>query len=537
MTVPALALRGLAKSFGGARALDGVDLTVGPREIHGLLGHNGSGKSTLVKILCGYHAPDAGADWWLHGEALRLPLPLAAQRARGLAFVHQNLGLVPQLSVLENMRVVEITTARRPWIDWRAQRRAATAALEQFGLAIDPQQPVATLSPVERALVAIVRAFGAIDATRRGRALHGLLVLDEPTPFLARDDVERLFRLMRQVVAEGASVLFISHDLDEILEITDRATVLRDGRVAGTFETRATGREAIVEQIAGHPPSRAGRAVGAVSDGARSIVQEAAPDVVPDVVPEIAPEVATEVMFEIRGLAGAQLQPLDLTLRRGEIVGLTGLLGSGYERVLQHLFGAVPALRGTLQVQGETIDLARQTPAAAVRAGLAFLPGDRQGASGAVGLPVLDNFLVPDLARFARGGRLQWRRMREHAGELAVRHRVRPVDLDMKLGALSGGNAQKVLLGKWLNTAPRLLLLEEPTQGVDVGAREDLWQAIRDIAAAGTVVLCASSDLEQLEALCGRVLVFARGHCRAEVGGASVSKPELLRQCYAAVAA
>ncbi|MCP5466196.1 MAG: sugar ABC transporter ATP-binding protein [Sinobacteraceae bacterium] len=511
---PALALRGLAKSFGGARALDGVELTVGAREIHGLLGHNGSGKSTLVKILSGYHAPDPGATLQLFGEPLRLPLTRAEQRARGLAFVHQNLGLAPQLSVLENMRVAEIT-AGRPFIDWRAQRRAALASLQQFGLSIDPDQAVASLPPVERALIAIVRAFAAIDATRSGRELHGLLVLDEPTPFLARDDVERLFRLMRQVVAQGASVLFISHDLDEILEITDRATVLRDGRVAGSFETRHTGRERIVELIAGHAPVATSSA-GAVAGRGGA---------------------AAEIAFEVRELGGAALQPIDLQLRRGEIVGLTGLLGSGYEQVLQHLFGAVPATQGVLQAGRERIELRSLTPAAAVRAGFAFLPGDRQGASGAGGLSVLDNLLLPDLSRFFRGGRLQWPIMRGHAQALVTRHRVRPVDVDMKLAALSGGNAQKVLLAKWLDVGPRLLLLEEPTQGVDVGAREDLWAAIRDIAAAGTVVLCASSDLEQLEALCDRVLVFARGRCRAEVDRATLSKAELLRQCYAAVAA
>ncbi len=534
MTEPALALRGLAKSFGGARALGGVDLTVGAREIHGLLGHNGSGKSTLVKILSGYHAPDPGAELRLHGESLRLPLSLAEQRARGLAFVHQNLGLAPQISVLENMRVAEITAAGRPWIDWRAQRQAAEAALRQFGLQIDPDQPVSTLSPVERALVAIVRAFTAIDATRSGRELHGLLVLDEPTPFLARDDVDRLFRLMRQVVAEGASVLFISHDLDEILEITDRATVLRDGLVAGTFDTKATGRDAIVELIAGHPRvAHVQPRVLAPGPGG----PPAQADVAGAAVAARAAPVGAAAAFEIRGVAGPQLHDFDLTLQRGEIVGLTGLLGSGYERVLHHLFGAAPALRGSLRTGGESIELAGQTPAAAVRAGLAFLPGDRQGASGAGGLPVLDNFLVPDLARFVRRGRLDWRRMREHAGGLATRHRVRPVDLDLKLSSLSGGNAQKVLLAKWLDIAPRLLLLEEPTQGVDVGAREDLWQASREIAAAGTVVLCASSDLEQLEQLCDRVLVFARGRCRAEVRRETLSKQELLRQCYAAVAA
>ena len=514
MTEPALALRGLAKSFGGARALDGVDLTVGPREIHGLLGHNGSGKSTLVKILSGYHAPDPGATLHLFGESLRLPMTLAEQRARGLAFVHQNLGLAPQLSVLENMRVAEITGGGRPFIDWRAQRRAAEASLRQFGVAVDPDQPVSSLTPVERALVAIVRAFAAIDATRSGRELHGLLVLDEPTPFLARDDVDRLFKLMRQVVSEGASVLFISHDLDEILEITDRATVLRDGRVAGAFETRETGRERIIELIAGHAHVAAPGGARAADDGRRA-----------------------DVAFEVRDLEGPMLQPLALTLRRGEIVGLTGLLGSGYERVLHHLFGATPASRGVLQAGAERIELPGLSPAAAVRAGLAFLPGDRQGASGAGGLSVLDNVLLPDLGRFFRGGRLQWPRMRAHSQALAERHRVRPVDIDMKLASLSGGNAQKVLLAKWLDVAPRLLLLEEPTQGVDVGAREELWAAIREIAATGTVVLCASSDLEQLEELCDRVLVFARGRFRAEVGRGSLSKAELLRQCYAAVAA
>jgi ribose transport system ATP-binding protein len=304
-----------------------------------------------------------------------------------------------------------------------------------------------------------------------------------------------------------------------VFQIADRATVLRDGRIAGSFETRQIGRERIVELIAGH-------AHAAVPAGARAAADAAAGEGRP-----------ADLAFEIRGLAGPLLQPLDLKLRRGEIVGLTGLLGSGYERALHHLFGAAPASQGVLQAGAERVELPSLTPAAAVRAGFAFLPGDRQGASGAGGLSVLDNVLLPDLSRFFRGGRLQWPRMRSHARGLAERHRVRPVDIDMKLASLSGGNAQKVLLAKWLDVKPRLLLLEEPTQGVDVGAREDLWAAIREIAASGTVVLCASSDLEQLEELCDRVLVFARGRCRAEVGRGALFKAELLRQCYAAVAA
>jgi ribose transport system ATP-binding protein len=343
------------------------------------------------------------------------------------------------------------------------------------------------------------------------------MVLDEPTPFLTRADVDRLFVLLRQIVVQGASVLFISHDLDEVIEITDRATVLRDGRVAGTFETRTTGRNAIVELIAGHPLADRAEARNAAAESEGG---------------------AHPVAFEIRGLGSKQLDDLNIELRRGEIVGLTGLLGSGYDRVLHHLFGAVPAERGTLHAGTFVQQLPQQTPSTALRAGIAWLPGDRQGASGVGALPVLDNFLVPDLARFFRRGRLDLPRMRAHAQGLAQRHQVRPapLDLQMKLAALSGGNAQKVLLAKWLDIAPRLLLLEEPTQGVDVGAREELWSAIRAAAADGTVVLCASSDLEQLEALCDRVLVFARGRCISEVTRLTLTKQELLRQCYAAAA-
>jgi ribose transport system ATP-binding protein len=524
VTGAALALRRLSKAFGGARALDDVTLEVGAREIHGLLGHNGSGKSTLVKILSGYHAPDPGYECEIAGQPLRLPLTLAEQRRRGLAFVHQNLGLVPQLSVLENMRVAEITGGAALRIDWRAQRAAARESLERFGLDIDPRTRVATLSPVERALVAIVRAFTAIDSSRSGAELHGLLVLDEPTPFLTRADVDKLFALMRQVVAQGASVLFISHDLDEIIEITDRATVLRDGRVAGTFATADTPRARIIELIAGHAPAApapARAATPGTTTGA-GLTRAAA----------VPAAVRGPAAFEIRGLAGPQLDSLDLTLQAGEIVGLTGLLGSGYDRVLQHLFGVTPATAGSLTTAGATTPLARQRPRAALRAGIALLPADRQGASGAGELPVLDNLLVPALARWFRAGRLDWSGMRQHALGVAQRHEVRPLRLQMKLSELSGGNAQKVLLAKWLDVAPRLLLLEEPTQGVDVGAREQLWHAIRAAAAGGAAVVCASSDLEQLEQLCHRVLVFARGRCIAEVRGARLTKQELLRECY-----
>ena len=233
----ALEIAHLSKTFGGARALDDVGLTVLPGEVHGLLGQNGSGKSTLIRILAGYHAPEPGASLTIFGRRAPLPLPPGEYRKHGLAFVHQHLGLLPSLSVVENLRIGDLATRNNWAFSWRQERRRAREIFSRFGLAIDPDERVADLPQVERALLAIVRAFEDIRETRAAQGEGGILVLDEPTPFLPRAGVDRLFALVRQIVRDGASVLFVSHDVDEVMEITDRATVLRDGRVAGTLVT------------------------------------------------------------------------------------------------------------------------------------------------------------------------------------------------------------------------------------------------------------------------------------------------------------
>lgn len=503
----ALVIRGLAKSFGGARALKGIAFEVGRREIHGLLGQNGSGKSTFVKLLAGFHHPDPGAQVEIFGRRVHLPLTAGEQAASGLAFVHQNLGLVPSLTVLENLRIASLTARGRTRIDWGLERREAQAALTRFELDLDPAARVDALPQVDRALLALVRAFEAVRETQDAHGAPGLLVLDEPTPFLPRNGVERLFALMRRIVGAGSSVIFISHDIDEIREITDRATVLRDGEVSGSFRTAEASREEIIEQIVG-------RRVARYRTGVR--------------------ELPSEPFATIHGLTGPRVTDLSLELKRGEIVGLTGLVGAGYEQVLYHLFGATPAMQGALQLDGASYALSRLRPAAAMAAGIALLPGDRQSASGIGSITITDNVFLPDVARFFDGGWLRRQRMASEAATICADYEVRPPVPALQLSSLSGGNAQKVLLAKWLKLAPKLVLLEEPTQGVDVGARQALLRAVRAAADRGAAVLCASSDHEQLADLCDRVLVFGRGRVLASLEGEDLTKEHIGERCYGA---
>ncbi len=503
MPPPVLRVEGIAKTFGGERALVGIGFDVRPGEVHGLLGRNGSGKSTLVKILAGYHVPDPGGRLEINGEPVDLPLRPGDFRRHGLAFLHQNLGLVPSLTVLENLRLDSITRGARP-IRWRAERAAAAAALGRYEVAVDPAARIDTLAPVDRALVAIVRAVEEIRRAHAATGRPGLLVLDEPTPFLPRTSVGRLFALVRRIVAEGSGVIFISHDIDEVLEITDRITVLRDGDVVGTRTTSAVSHGDIVELIVGRRLAATQRAPAAT---------------------------ARATFAEVSDLAGRSVQPTRLAIGAGEVLGLTGLIGSGYAEVPYLLFGARPG-GGLLKLADAPYDLATMTPRRALALGMALLPGDRQGAGGIDTLPVVDNLFLPDLARFLRHGRLQRKVMMQEAAQIGRRFEVMPNNPVLPLSALSGGNAQKVLLARWMNRTPRLLLLDQPTQGVDVGTRQQIFAFLRTAAAGGMAVVCASSDAEQLAEICDRVLVFARGRIVAELDAAP-GKDAIAEACYA----
>lgn len=502
--VPALSIANLSKRFGGALALDRVGLSVRRGEVHGLLGSNGSGKSTLIKVLAGFHRPESGAEVRLYGRPVSLPIPGPRVRALGLAFVHQHLGLIGSLSVTENLRLGDLATKSAWRIDWRAEHARAAAVFERYGLQLDPRAEVMRLSPVQQALLAIVRAVE--DLRTGGSKQPGVLVLDEPTPFLPRAGVEQLFRLVRTATAEGASVIFVSHDVDEVREITDRATILRDGRFIDTVVTRDTSHEGFVERIIGRSMAAYGGAAKARPGG--------------------------EPMVTVEGLAGQGLGPVSLSMAQGEILGLTGLIGSGYDAVPALIYGARRASAGRLRLGRRSLRLTAVEPPDALARGIVYLPADRLGAAGVGSLPVADNVGLPVLHRLKRRLGLLDRDIAGHAAALGAQAGVRPNIPTLPLSALSGGNAQKALLAKWLQMEPALMLLDEPTQGVDVGARQTIWDALDRAAAGGTCILIGSTDYEQLAQLCHRVLVFARGQIVQELTGSALTKEAIAEACF-----
>jgi ribose transport system ATP-binding protein len=504
VTAPALLVEHLSKRFGDVPVLSDASLEVAAGEVHGLLGENGSGKSTLIKILAGFHQPEPGGRLWVNGVEAELPLAPGAFRELGLSFVHQDLGLIPSLTAAENLFIGQLVS-RWSWRwSWRERCRRAAAMFSAYGVQIDPARAVGDLSRLEQAMLAIVRA---LERSAAGAGAEcALLVLDEPTVFLPRDGIDQLFSLIRSTVARGAGVLFVSHDLDEVREVTDRVTVLRDGRVQGTIATRSATRGELIEMTIGrsfaqstaaHTPSRSGSAVS--------------------------------IRLRADGLA-----PLELNVRRGEIVGLTGLVGSGFERLPYLAFGAQAATDGALTVDGRTVPLASLTPARALDHGVVLLPADRQRDGSVAELSIAENVMLPVLDRYRRGLRLRRRALVRATHELLERFDVRPNEPRAPYGTLSGGNQQKALLAKWLQVQPRLLLLDEPTQGVDVAAREQIFSIISQVAADGAAVICASSDHDQLARLCDRVLIFARGRISAELGAGSVSKDAITEASFKA---
>ncbi|SEQ25490.1 monosaccharide ABC transporter ATP-binding protein, CUT2 family [Faunimonas pinastri] len=513
---PALVLSNLSKTFGGQRALDNAALEVRQGEVHGLLGQNGSGKSTLIKVLAGFHAPDPGARLEICGEDVAMPLAPGAFRRHRISFVHQHLGLVPSLTVVENLLIGRLAEEQLWGISWARERRRAAERFASYGLSIDPAAPVSDLSPVQRALLAIVRATGEIRADGKGEDAagpaqgNGLLILDEPTPFLPRRDVDQLFRVVRAVVAEGASVIFVSHDVDEVMEITDRATILRDGKVAGALVTKEATRQDFIDAIIGRRIAFAERPA--------------------------TPESREPVTASVRDLSGGTVADFSLEVRRGEVVGLTGLIGSGYDEVSYLLFGARRARSGILELGTDRLDLSSLDPRRAIREGVVLIPGDRPNAGAVGALPVVDNVTMPVLDTRFRPWWLSRSRMAQSARDLGRHYEVRPADPTLNMAALSGGNQQKVLLAKWLQNSPRLVLLDEPTQGVDIGARQTVFRHIADAASQGAAVLCASSDYEQLAAICNRVLIFAGGRVVAELTGAEITKDNIAERSLAGAA-
>lgn len=500
---PNLIIRGLSKSFDGAQALDSVDLSVNYGEVHGLLGQNGSGKSTLIKILTGFHEPDGDAHVELGGRRIALPLTPEEIGKHGIAVVHQSLSLVPELSVVENLFVDRLVRNTNWAINWRKAEQDARALFRKYNLDISPETQVSDLPHVERALVAIIRAFNELDALDPSQSR--LLILDEPTPFLAAADVERLFDLVRQLAVTGASVIFVSHDIDEVMELTDRATVLRNGRVAAVLKTQNSSRTQFIQAIVGRDVEFE-RHVSQAKVGAP--------------------------MLSVRNLTAVGLQPFSIDARPGEVVGMTGLIGAGFDKVPYLLFGASAATGGSMELDGQTIPLSSHSADRAIARKIALIPADRLNEGIVPEMSAADNLALTVFGTKISNWFIRERDLKKNAELLIRSYDVRPARAALPLKSFSGGNQQKIVLAKWLQTNPNLILLDEPTQGVDVGARDQIYRLIGQAAKGGACVICASSDHEQLEAMCDRVLVFSHGKVVTELTGSDVAKAKIAESCF-----
>lgn len=482
---PLLAITGLVKSFGGPRVLNGVDFTVLPGQVHALLGANGAGKSTLIKILSGMYTAEEGT----------ITVRGAAHRPGGndsVAFVHQDLGLIETASVAENIALGVGFPRRLGVIDWKAVRRQAAEVLALVGCDLLPDAPVASLGRTERSLIAIARALASKPA---------VLVLDEPTASLPAADVEVLAGAIRRLRASGVGIVYVSHRLDEVFSLCDQVTVLRDGKVVRHAPVSTVSMRELVELIVG-----------------KEVRQVSAPEPHPE---------ADTCRLAVTGLVTDGSGPVSFSLGVGEIVGLVGLRGSGQESVGRALVGATDTLAGTISVNGEVIRAGRPDAARAARIG--FATSRREEESLAPLLTVGENALI--------NPRLTGRRLRDvtrRSTERAVaqgileRFHVRPPDPDRAILTLSGGNQQKVVIGREMHVEPLVLVLEEPTMGVDINSKAEIYTLLAEAAAAGCSVLVVSTDADDVVSLCHRALVMNRGRIVAQIDRADLTVPNLV---------
>jgi ribose transport system ATP-binding protein len=502
VTEPLLAIEGLSKTFPGCVALDRFNLEVEPGEVMALVGQNGCGKSTFIKLLSGYHQPDPGFAARFAGREISLGDPRQPSQL-GIHFVHQDLGLLDDLSAVENLAVgTGFSTRRGGVIRWAEQRRRTAAALRALGYEFDVTVPVGRLSPSQRVGVAIARAM-----SRDAEHPLGLLVLDEPTASMPQAEVDILFAAVRRLRGAGTSTLFVSHRLDEVFAVADRVTVVRDGQRVAVSRIQDLVHETLIEQILGRPAELAH-------------------------VDPAAGASATAPLLSIRGLQGRYLRRLDLDVHAGEIVGVTGLTGSGREELAPLLFGAERRRGGSVMVNGTTVE--RLTPAVAKRHGMALVPANRRTAAVVPGANVRENLTLANLGPLCRRLLVQRRAERAEVDTWLGTMQVRPAEGEASILSLSGGNQQKVLLARWLRTRPLILILDEPTQGVDVGTKPEIYALLRQVARDGTAVIVCSTDGEELIEVADRVLVLAAGAMHAELTGSALTLDRLNHEVVAA---
>ena len=484
----AVVMTGISKAFGGVKALDNVDFAVLPGEVHALLGGNGAGKSTILKVLNGVHRPDAGTIA-VGGVALTTHTP-EESRAAGIAMNFQEMSLIPTLSVAQNIFLTREARTARGFLDDAACEAKAAEIFAMLEVKVDPKAVVGTLGAGQKQLTEIAKAISQSSK---------VLILDEPSTALAVSDVERLFTFLRKLKAQGVAVIYVSHRMDEIARIADRATILRDGKHVITAPLSDLPIDTMIEHI-----------VGKRSKGLADVQRGNA--------------TRGEVLLEARGLSGVH-KPHDVSfaLHRGEVLGLAGLLGSGRSSLARVIAGIEPAKAGELRIRGEAVSI--RSPADAIEAGVALVPEARATQGIIPAHSVASNIVLAVLNRISAKGVVDRAKAQKISDEMIARLQIKTASRDHAVSTLSGGNQQKVVIGKWLATDPDILVLDEPTAGIDIGSKSEIIRLVRDLAAQGKGIVMISSELSELLTACDRILVMADGRAHQMIERAALDDP------------
>lgn len=488
-------LAGIAKTFPGVRALGGVELSLFPGSVTALVGENGAGKSTLVKILTGIYQPDEG-HIELDGRPVRFATTMDAARA-GVTAIHQETVLFDELSVAENIFLGHQPRTRFGFIDWKRMNAEARALLERIGARLEPDMRLRDLGIANRHLVAIARAL-SIDAR--------VVIMDEPTAALSHKEIGELYELVERLKAEGKAILFISHKFDEIFRIADRYTVFRDGEMVGAGLLAETTQSELVRLMVG-------RDVG-----------------------QVFPKVPAAIGEPVLTVAGychpTEFEDIGFELRRGEILGFYGLIGAGRSEVMQALFGVTRPSRGAVRIDGQVAVI--RTPAEAVARGIVYVPEDRGRQGAIIGMPIVSNVTLPSLYRTSRHGFIRMAEEFALARDYTARLDLRAAALDQDVGTLSGGNQQKVVIAKWLATRPKVIILDEPTKGIDIGSKAAVHAFMSELAGQGLSVIMVSSEIPEIMGMADRVVVMREGRMAGTFARDGLT-PEILVRAAAGI--
>ncbi|WP_181347090.1 sugar ABC transporter ATP-binding protein [Thalassobacillus sp. CUG 92003] len=487
----------VSKTFPGVKALDDVYLGIEQGEVHALVGENGAGKSTLIKVLAGVHAPDEGAEIFFEGEPAKIDKPIDAT-TMGVSVIYQDLSLFPNLSVAENICIGK--DGRLPawsFMNWKKMKRMAEEALDEMDVPIDVNKNVDDLSIAQQQMVEIARAI-AFDAK--------LIVMDEPTSSLSHSEVEKLYNVIDKLKAKGISIIFISHKLKELFKVSDRISVLRDGKYIGSYHMDETTEEKLITLMVGRD----------VSYERKSRFNQ----------------IADEVVLELKQFTKkGNFKNISLQLKKGEILGITGLVGSGRSELAQAIFGLNKPDSGTLHLHGKKAKVRSSNEA--MKHGIAYIPEDRKKQGLVLNQPVTNNISLPVLRNMKNPLRLLKKKdERKMADDYVERLDVRPALPDLKAMQLSGGNQQKVVISKWLATEPDILIIDEPTNGIDIGAKTEIHKLLQELADKGIAVIVISSELPEVLAVSDRILVMRQGRVVSEMSGHDASQEKIMNFAF-----